>query len=157
MAIQRGHEFHVFRDESELTDSWRELLSAARNEIRNSYAPYSGFNVVASARLNTGDIVTGSNQENSSFQAGICAERNLVFHAMHTFKNLQIDSLLVYAEGENHMKERVVAPCGICRQVLAEQELIQSSNLEVLFPGENGSWILSEKMDFLLPFAFRLK
>src|SRR3546814_5645477 len=44
-----------------------ELLAAARNAMKNAYAPYSRFAVGAAVRLTDGSIVVGSNFENVSY------------------------------------------------------------------------------------------
>src|SRR3546814_12520537 len=51
-----------------------ELLAAARNAMKNAYAPYSRFAVGAAVRLTDGSIVVGSNFENVSYGLSICAE-----------------------------------------------------------------------------------
>ena len=57
------------------------LITAAITALSNSYAPYSHFNVAAAALMGSGKIYTGVNIENASYPAGMCAERNAVFHA----------------------------------------------------------------------------
>ena len=54
----------------------KELVEAAFKASENAYAPFSQFKVGAAVRLHTGEVLTGSNQENASFPAGICAERS---------------------------------------------------------------------------------
>ena len=150
-------QFTEYPSNSDLDPIWQKMLERALREIDQAYAPYSHFKVVAVGRTAQGKILTGTNQENSSFQAGICAERNLVYHAMHEDPDLHMERLLIYTSAEFARPQSVIAPCGICRQTLAELEFKQEAPIEVLFPGENGSWILSRRMEDLLPFAFRLK
>ena len=38
----------------------------AKNATKNSYAPYSKFNVGAAILLDNGEIITGNNQENAA-------------------------------------------------------------------------------------------
>ncbi len=54
------------------------LLREARAVTEFAYAPYSNFLVGAVARLANGEMVSGTNQENASYPAGICAERTLM-------------------------------------------------------------------------------
>ncbi len=70
--------FDQFDGIEELTEADARLLLAARLATRDAYAPYSRFRVGAAALLANGEQVTGSNQENVSFPAGICAERVLL-------------------------------------------------------------------------------
>uniref|UniRef100_UPI0035A0911E cytidine deaminase family protein n=1 Tax=Prevotella heparinolytica TaxID=28113 RepID=UPI0035A0911E len=65
----------------ELNATDRELMDAACEATKRSYAPYSHFSVGAAARLANGIIITGSNQENAAYPSGICAERTTLFYA----------------------------------------------------------------------------
>ena len=58
----------------------QELVEAAIEATKTSYAPYSNFNVGAAVRLEDGQIVKGSNQENAAYPSGICAERTAMFY-----------------------------------------------------------------------------
>ena len=59
-----------------------ELIQRALDVQKNSYAPYSKFNVAAAVLCSSGKIYTGVNVEDASYRAGICAERNAIFHAI---------------------------------------------------------------------------
>ncbi len=59
----------------------------------HAYAPYSNFRVGAAIRLSDGQIITGSNQENASFPAGICAESVALSAASAIFPGIAITSL----------------------------------------------------------------
>lgn len=92
----------------------KKLLAAALAARENAYAPYSKFKVGAAVETADGHIFTGCNVENASYGLTCCAERNAVFAAIgsgaRSFKDL-----CVVAD-----TEEPVAPCGACRQVLAE-------------------------------------
>ena len=51
----------------ELTAEDRELVDAAKQMTGTSFAPYSKFHVGAAIRMDNGNIVLGSNQENAAF------------------------------------------------------------------------------------------
>ena len=68
--------YKVFESIDELPDDLHWLLNEARQVTENAYAPYSNFQVGAVARLANGEVVSGSNQENASFPAGLCACRS---------------------------------------------------------------------------------
>jgi cytidine deaminase len=89
------------------------LLRAAADVRRNAYAPYSGFQVGA-AVLAGGRIYAACNVENSSFPLGVCAERNAVAMAVAAGEK-RVDAVAVVGGDA-----RPAAPCGGCRQVLAE-------------------------------------
>ena len=89
------------------------LLRAALKVRSRAYAPYSGFQVGAAVLAN-GRIYAGCNVENSSFPLSVCAERNAVAMAVAAGAR-KIDAVAI-AGGT----KRPAAPCGGCRQVLAE-------------------------------------
>ena len=71
------------------------LLSEAREITKFAYAPYSNFRVGAVAKLINGEKVTGTNQENASYPAGICAERTLLSTASSLFPGVAIDTIAI--------------------------------------------------------------
>lgn len=88
------------------------LRDAALEARAASHAPYSGFNVGAALASPTGEIFIGANIENASYGLTICAERVAMVHAcMHGHREFQ--AMMVASPGG-------VAPCGACRQFLAE-------------------------------------
>ena len=89
------------------------LLKAAAKVRRNAYAPYSEFPVGA-ALLADGRIYAACNVENSAYPLSVCAERNAIAMAVAA-GHRRIDAVAVVG-GE----DRPAAPCGGCRQVLAE-------------------------------------
>jgi cytidine deaminase len=90
----------------------RDLVEAAMEARRHAYAPYSRFSVGAALRSTSGEMVTGVNVENASYGMTVCAERSAVFAAVtHGFR--EFEAIAVATSGGH-------APCGACRQVLAE-------------------------------------
>lgn len=90
------------------------LLRAAREALARAYAPYSRFPVGAAILCEDGSIVTGCNVENASYGLSMCAERVALFRAVAEGKR-RFRMLAVMAH-----TEEPVAPCGACRQVMAE-------------------------------------
>lgn len=97
-----------------LTDS---LVGHALTAYRHAYVPYSHFGVGAALQLANGQIITGCNVENASYGLTNCAERTAIFKAVSEYgqEGVQIQRIAVIADSEGP-----VAPCGACRQVLAE-------------------------------------
>jgi len=92
----------------------KELIKAAKEASARSYSPYSKYKVGAALLTKDGKIYTGTNIENASFPAGMCAERVALFDAIKN-GDTQFEALAIYAEGDNFP-----FPCGICRQVISE-------------------------------------
>ncbi len=118
----------------------KKLIKAAQKASEYSYSPYSKYKVGAALLTKNEKIYTGTNIENASFPAGICAERVALFDAVKNGEK-EFEALAIYAEGENFP-----FPCGICRQVISEftrdiQVIIAKSedeyvvkNISVLLP-----------------------
>ena len=95
-----------------------ELMRLAEEARKFSYCPYSHFAVGAALLTTGGKVYTGCNVENASYTPTNCAERTAVFKAVSEGeKNFAAIAVIGAPEGE---AGRFCAPCGVCRQVLAE-------------------------------------
>ncbi|MDX9752150.1 MAG: cytidine deaminase [Flavobacteriales bacterium] len=130
----------------------RELVQLATEAATRAYAPYSGFHVGAAVRLDDGRVVSGSNQENASYPAGTCAERTALHAAMSATPGAVAEALAVAVPGAPGTGP--VPPCGICRQVLAEQEQRQGAPLRILLAAPDGRVTELARAADLLPLAF---
>jgi len=138
---------------NELSKVDQKLLYAAIEVAKSAYAPYSKFNVGAAVLLENGEVVKGSNQENSAYPSGLCAERVTLFSASSNYPKTKFKTLAVFAQELTQPNDQI-SPCGACRQVMSEYELNQQSNLRVLLMNANGKiWEFSSCSD-LMPFAF---
>ena len=90
------------------------LIEAARLAFSKAYAPYSNFRVGAALLDAEGEIHVGCNVENASFGGTVCAERNAVAGAVVAGRRALV-ACAVYTDSPES-----TAPCGFCRQVLAE-------------------------------------
>ena len=109
--------FRVY-DMDELSQSDRELVSAAMEATKGSYAPYSKFRVGAAARLANGLVFTGANQENAAYPSGLCAERTTLFAANAQYPDQPVLALAIAARKGNRFMPTPISPCGACRQVI---------------------------------------
>lgn len=106
-------------DEEKVVDFDRaKLIKLAIENQKNSYAPYSNFNVSAAVLMSSGKIYLGVNVENASYPCGICAERNAIFHAVQEGEREMIAIAIV--GGPQYTIKEYCAPCGVCRQVMRE-------------------------------------
>ena len=124
------------------------LLERAREARNQSYSPYSKFAVGAALLLSNGRVVTGANVENASYGLTSCAERNAVFHAIsagYLKGDIHIEEVAVVADSPEP-----VAPCGACRQVLAE---FCSRDTPVHLGNLRGQ-VKETSLEKLLPYAF---
>jgi cytidine deaminase len=144
----------IFPDFKSLEPADAILLEAARHATENAYAPYSKFRVGAAIRLTNGHILTGSNQENASFPAGLCAERVTLSAASATFPGIAITDLALTYINESGTGNRPISPCGICRQTLAEYEQRFGRSMRLILGGISGEIFILNRATDLLPFAF---
>ncbi len=144
----------VFESISELPNSIQNLMNEAHKASEKAYAPYSLFKVGAALMLDSGEIITGNNQENAAYPSGLCAERVAVFHAGATYPNATIDSLALTANSIKRKVNPPIPPCGACRQVLAEYEVKQKSPIAIYFMGRTGKVVKASSIKELLPLIF---
>lgn len=131
----------------------RELAEAAIEATKGSYAPYSGFNVGAAVRLDTGEIVKGANQENAAYPSGLCAERTAMFYASATYPDSIIESIAVTASQNSILCDSPASPCGACRQVMAQYQTKGGRPMTIILVGGKKIWKF-DKVDDLLPLIF---
>jgi cytidine deaminase len=144
----------IFGDRQDLAPEDARLLEAAREATGHAYAPYSTFRVGAAVRLSNGQIITGSNQENASFPAGICAERVALSAASAVAPGMAITALALTYVNESGAGHRPISPCGICRQTLSEYEQRFDQPIRLILGGPAGEIFIFFKATDLLPFAF---
>lgn len=130
------------------------LLQQARTATSLAYAPYSKFQVGAALQLSNGIIVSGANQENASFPAGICAERVALSAVSSQYPGCKIEAIAVSYDNKTGESGHPVSPCGICRQSLAEWEQRQSFPIKIILGGLTGEIYIIESASLLLPLAF---
>jgi cytidine deaminase len=154
MAQTRKIALHYMQHASwtALPEDDRELLELAAKAARNAYAPYSKFKVGAALRMESGELVPGSNQENASFPAGICAERTALHAAMAVLPKGVVESIAIVVPQVKGT--RPVTPCGICRQALVEQERRQEGPIRLLMGIVKGPVIETFSAETLLPLSF---
>ncbi|HEY8104490.1 MAG TPA: cytidine deaminase [Gemmatimonadales bacterium] len=121
-----------------MTDS---LAAAARAAQARAYAPYSGYRVGAALEADDGSVYTGCNVENASYGLTLCAERAAVAAAV-TAGVRRFRRAVVVSDSDPP-----AAPCGACRQVLAE---FGDFEVTAVGPGRTLQWTVAE----LLPAAF---
>jgi cytidine deaminase len=144
----------IFPDFKTLDPDDALLMEAAKKATLYAYAPYSKFRVGAAIRLSNGNILTGSNQENASFPAGICAERVVLSAASASFPGLSVTDLALTYINESGAGDRPISPCGICRQTLAEYEQRSGKPIRLILGGISGEVFIINRATDLLPFAF---
>ena len=142
-----------YESAAHLDQSDRELVEAAIEATKGSYAPYSKFNVGAAVRLDNGNIVKGSNQENLAYPSGICAERTAMFYASAAYPENAITAIAIAASQEGIICSNPVSPCGACRQVMAEYQTKGGHPMTIYLIGTERIWKF-EKVDDLLPLIF---
>lgn len=138
----------------ELSQEDQQLVEKAYSISEKAYAPYSKFHVGAAVLLENNEIVLGSNQENIAFPSGLCAERVALFYAGANFPQQIVKKIVIVAKGDLVPMDKILSPCGGCRQVMLETEVRQKTPYEVILVSQNGQTIIFNAAIDLLPFAF---
>ena len=95
------------------------LVELAIEARERAYVPYSKFAVGAALLTKAGKVYQGCNIENASFGATNCAERTAFFKAIYEGER-EFEAIAVVGGPEGTPVNELCAPCGICRQVMAE-------------------------------------
>jgi homotetrameric cytidine deaminase len=120
-----------------------ELFTAAVGARERAYAPYSHFTVGAALETTDGRRFTGSNVENASYGLTVCAERTAIVAAVHAGARGIAAIAVTGPDGVT------TAPCGACRQVIAE---FAAPDVPVRYA--EGSGVRDTTVGALLPGAF---
>jgi cytidine deaminase len=118
------------------------LIAAARSAQARAYAPYSQFRVGVALEASDGRVFLGCNVENASYGLTICAERAAICAAVSAGVQ-QFRRAVVVSD-----VDPPAAPCGACRQVLAE------FGLHLSIPGVGTKQTVTWRLSELLPAAF---
>jgi len=146
--------FEVYDSIDELSAEDQQLLTEARNVTEQAYAPYSNFRVGAAAKLENGNIVTGTNQENASYPVGICAERVLLSTVSSLYPDIPVTTMAVSYQSNKIKSDHPISPCGMCRQALLEFEGRTSKLIRLILAGIKGKIYVIRSASQLLPLAF---
>lgn len=125
----------------------KELMQAAQEARAYSYSPYSNFCVGAALLTKGGKVYTGCNVENAGYSATNCAERTAIFKAVSEGER-EFEAIAIVG-GRRGETSPFTAPCGVCRQVIAE---FCPANFKILLgsPEKYKEYTLKE----LLPYSF---
>jgi cytidine deaminase len=96
----------------------KNLIRDAMEAVKNSYAPYSHFQVGAALLTKNQKVYKGCNIENSAYGATNCAERTAIFKAISE-GNKEFSAIAIVG-GKNGLVTDFCPPCGVCRQVMRE-------------------------------------
>ena len=120
----------------------QKLMDCAIKARENAYSPYSHFAVGAALLCEDGTLYEGCNIENASYGLTNCAERTAIFKAVSE-GHIKFKALAVVADTEGPS-----APCGACRQVMAEFKI------PLIIMGNLMGNIKIVTIEELLPFSF---
>lgn len=127
---------------------YEELIKTAEQAREHSYCPYSGFAVGAALLSEDGQVFTGCNIENAAYGPSCCAERTAFFKAVS--EGAAKFQAVAVIGGKKGKMGQFCAPCGVCRQVMAE--FCNTETFDVVLGTE--SKIQVYKLKELLPMSF---
>ncbi|ANH60111.1 cytidine deaminase [Dokdonia donghaensis] len=147
----------VYSSKDEIPETISSLMDEAFAARERAYAPYSNFLVGAAILLDNGEVVTGNNQENACYPAGLCAERTAIFYASSQYPDAKMLTMAITARARDKETIDPIPPCGVCRQAIAEYEIKQEAPIELYFMGEKGKVVKSASLENILPLLFTSK
>ena len=126
-----------------------ELIELAKKAAKNAYVPYSHYTVGAALLSKGGKVFLGCNIENAAYSPTNCAERTAFFKAVSEGER-EFSAIAVVGGYELDFKD-YFAPCGVCRQVMAE--FCDMNTFKVIL-GKNGGEFRVFTLKEILPFGF---
>ena len=134
--MKQLHEFEI-----------KKMLRLAAEAKEKAYVPYSGFHVGACLKTGSGAYYLGCNIENAAFTPTNCAERTAMFKAVYEGER-DFEAIAIISDAVDY-----IAPCGVCRQVLAE---FCPADMPVICADRDGNYTVVELQE-LIPMAFSQK
>lgn len=131
--MKQLHEFEI-----------KKMLRLAAEAREKAYCPYSHFRVGACLKTDSGAYYLGCNIENAAFTPTNCAERTAMFKAIYEGER-SFEAIAIISDSANP-----TAPCGVCRQVLAE---FCRPDMPVICADRDGNYEVME-LSQLLPMSF---
>lgn len=131
--MKQLHEFEI-----------KKMLRLAAEAREKAYVPYSNFRVGACLKTESGAYYLGCNIENAGFTPTNCAERTAMFKAVYEGER-DFEAIAIISDSLNY-----TAPCGVCRQVLAE---FCKPDMPVICADRDGNYVVRELSE-LIPMAF---
>ena len=123
------------------------LVDGAFLARERAYVPYSHFRVGAALLTKQGRVYHGCNIENASYTPTNCAERTAVFKAVYEGER-EFAAIAIVSDSKNP-----TAPCGVCRQVLAE---FCEADMPVICANRDGEYEIMT-LSALIPMVFTKK
>lgn len=142
----------VYREITDHTDTYRDLVAAAIETQDHSWSPYSEYQVGAAVLTTDGDVITGTNVENASYGVTNCAERSAIFSAVSDGQIDPADDTYIQTIVAASPGDGSGSPCGPCRQAIYEFS-DPDDPAYVIQANENGKAEMT-RIDDLLPGAF---
>ena len=122
----------------------KKLIRYASEARERAYAPYSHFRVGACLKTASGAYYLGCNIENAAFTPTNCAERTALFKAVYDGER-DFEAIAIISDSINF-----IAPCGVCRQALAE---FCRPDMPVICADRDGNYVMHELAE-MLPMTF---
>ena len=129
---------------------YKQLMIEAQEARKKSYSPYSHFCVGAALLTKSGKIYKGCNIENAAYTPTNCAERTAIFKAVSEGER-EFEAIAIVG-GRANEKGGFCAPCGVCRQVIAE---FCGNDFKIVLGDEDKFEVYT--LDALLPLSFTNK
>jgi cytidine deaminase len=127
-----------------------ELIEAAKDIIRLRYRP-DWHTVGAAVRMRSGRVYTGVHLEANVGRVAVCAEAIAIGKAVSDGDE-EIGTIVAVCHPRPESADRairVVAPCGMCRELIADY----GANAKVIVP--NGEEVATVQISELLPGRYR--
>jgi cytidine deaminase len=152
-ALEIKSLINEYNSVGELNPELALLCQQALETAETAYAPYSKFQVGAAILLANGVVVKGNNQENAAYPSGLCAERVAIFYANATYPNEPVVAIAITAIQNGVQVPMPIAPCGSCRQVIAETQFRYGNRIKILLYSAQKIWEITDSNE-LLPLSF---
>jgi cytidine deaminase len=143
---------------SELDQTELNLLEQAKSAAQNYFNKRSSRRVGAALLCKDGSIYLGASIRRTNVSNSTCAERMALDKAIFDQK-YEYTALAIIGYQDDSKPDEMIAPCGLCRQILAEAEYngTTSQAFSVILASSNLSNIIKTDTKELFPIPYHGK
>ena len=138
----------------QLSPDLQQAVKTARDCSTRQY-PKNSENHGVGAILVSGDkTFCGAGIKRRRFNSSTCAERHAIDSALISGVS-RIDRIVLYAQNDKYPFEKVVSPCGSCRQIIYEAMVnLGQTDIELVLANQDLSRIIITSISELLPLVY---
>lgn len=138
----------------QLSPDLQQAIQQARDYSACQYPKNAENHGVGAVLISGQETFYGAGIKRRRFNSSTCAERHAIDSALISGVS-RIDRIVLYAQNDKYPFEKVVSPCGSCRQIIYEAMVnLGQTDIELVLANQDLSRIIITSISELLPLVY---